>query len=336
MKRWVFIFLLAFSSYGVARAQSDGQLSIALPTLGGDQLWTDQLVHGKWRIQRNELTGHHRLLDPSDVRCAWGTRDECQAAFESLKREHKLPALHGKAVITLHGLGRSRNAMSAIGHYIEQQGDYTWINVSYASTRNTLDEHAHSLAGVIDALQGITEIDFVCHSLGNLVVRRYLGEATQETPRWKTDPRIRRMVMLAPPNHGAQLARVTADLLQDNQFVRVVVGASAWQLAREWEDAQKKLATPHFEFGIIAGGFGQTGLNPLLGGNDDLVVTVEETRLAGAEDFCLVACRHGGILSDSAVLQHITTFLQHGYFKTAAEKQPILARPQPEVAGAGQ
>src|SRR4029079_13157958 len=104
-----------------------------------------------------------------------------------------------------------------------------------------------------------------------------------------------------------------------------------WQLARNWADAQKTLAIPTFEFGIIAGGFGEAGLNPLLDGNDDLVVTVEETRLAGATDFCLVPCRHGGVLNDPVVLQHIATFLQHGYFTTAEAKQPIVARPQPEV-----
>ena len=46
------------------------------------------------------------------------------------------------------------------------------------STRRSLDDHARSLARVIEGLEGIDEIDFVCHSLGNLIVRRYLGEAS--------------------------------------------------------------------------------------------------------------------------------------------------------------
>jgi pimeloyl-ACP methyl ester carboxylesterase len=218
--------------------------------------------------------------------------------------------------------------MNALGKYLEKEGSYTWINMGYASTRASLDAHAESFARVVEGLEGIDEIHIVAHSLGNLVVRRYLGEASQPQPRWQPDKRIRRMVMIGPPNNGAQLARVAANLLNDNQFVRFMVGPSAWQLAREWEDAQKELATPGFEFGVVAGGFGERGLNPLLDGDDDLVVSVAETRLPGACDFRMVHCRHGGLLYDSAVHQQTLKFLQHGYFTTTAERQPI---PFPEA-----
>jgi triacylglycerol esterase/lipase EstA (alpha/beta hydrolase family) len=104
--------------------------------------------------------------------------------------------------------------MAGIGKYLAERGDCTWINVSYASTRRSLDQHAQSLAGVIVGLEGIDEIDFVCHSLGNLVLRRYLGEATEPTPRWQSDPRIKRIVMLGPPNNGASMAGLLADLFR--------------------------------------------------------------------------------------------------------------------------
>jgi hypothetical protein len=335
MRRWALILFFCVVSSGILRAQTLGSLNLALPTLGGEQFWSDQLVYGKWRIQRHELTGHFRLLDPTDVRRAWGDEDECRAAFDALKRGGEIPPLKSKAIITLHGLGRTRKGMSGIGRHLERTGEYTWVNVSYASTRNTLDEHARSLARIVEGLDGVSEIHFVCHSLGNLVVRRYLGEASQESPQWRPDPRIGRMVMLTPPNHGAQLARVAADVLQDNQFVHLIVGPSARLLGHEWDEAKKTLATPRFEFGIIAGGFGETGLNPLLAGDDDLVVRIEETRLAGATDFRVVHCRHSGVLHDPDVLQLTETFLRHGYFTTAAERQPVVAA-QPEMAGAGQ
>jgi len=325
----VFAALVAsavFSGRSVT-AQSASTLNVALRTLGGEQFWTDRLVYGKWRIQRNELTGHYRLLDPADVRRAWGDEATCRAQFAALKRSGAVPPLSGKAVITLHGLGRSRDHMEVFGKYLEKEGELTWINVAYASTRGTLDEHAESFAEVVAGLEGVEEISVVGHSLGNLVVRRYLGEAQQAEPRWQPDPRLKRMVMIGPPNNGAQLARVAADLLKDNQFVRFVVGPSAWQLARQWEDAQKELATPGFEFGIIAGGFGDCGLNPLLDGDDDLVVSVAETRLPGACDFRTLKCRHGSLLHDPVVHQHTLSFLKHGYFTTASERQPI-AFPQ--------
>ena len=112
--------------------------------------------------------------------------------------------MQSRAVVTLHGLGRTCNSMNAIGRHLEQGGEYTWINVWHASTRNTIDEHAQSLARVLDSLEGVNEIHFVCHSLGNLVVRIFWAKINQEL-RWKIDPRIRRMVMLRRRTTGPKL-----------------------------------------------------------------------------------------------------------------------------------
>lgn len=297
-----------------------GMPKSAMPTLGGEQFWSDERVDQGWRIQQNAFTGHYRLLDPHDVRRAWGSDEQCRLALDEIKRREKLPPLEGRAVITLHGLVRSRDHMDGIGRYLAEQGDYHWVNVSYASTRRSLDEHAQSLARVIAGLEGIDEIHFVCHSLGNLVVRRYLGEAQEPRPRWLIDPRITRMVMLGPPNNGAQLAR----RLKDNEFLAMIFGPSAKQLARTWDETQSLLATPGFAFGILAGGRGTDfGTNPLVQGDDDLIVSVEETRLAGACDFRLVNCLHGRMMDDADVRKHVLTFLAHGYFSTESERQPI-------------
>src|SRR5262245_1961597 len=262
----------------VATSAFPAPFNLAWQTLRGQQFWNDESVYGRWRIQANSITGHYRLLDPQDVRRAWGTMAQCEQVLKEFKREGIVPALHGRAVITLHGFGRSRDHMAPIGELLDKQGDWTWIDVSYASTRRSLDDHAQSLARVIEALDGSGQINFVCHRLGNLVVRRYLGEASQANPRWKPDPRIQRMVMLGPPSNGARMAEIVAELLNDNDVARLIAGPSAWQLARQWTESQKLLATPTFEFGILAGGCGDShGLNPLLTGDDDLVVAVEET-----------------------------------------------------------
>jgi pimeloyl-ACP methyl ester carboxylesterase len=296
--------------------------NLVMSTRGGEQFWSDELVYQGWRIQQNAFTGHYRLLDPEDVRQAWGTYEQCRVAFDEMKRAKDLPPLEGRAVITLHGLIRSRSHMEGIGKYLEDEGGFTWVNVSYASTRRSLDEHAQSLARVIAGLEGIDEIHFVCHSLGNLVVRRYLGEAHQPQPRWLTDPRIKRMVMLGPPNRGAELAV----RLKNNDLLALVFGPSAKQLAREWDQTQKLLATPAFPFAILAGATGTVATsNPLIKGDDDLIVAVEETRLPGACDFRRLGCWHGRMMDDPTVRQCVLTFLEHGYFTAENERQPIAA-----------
>jgi pimeloyl-ACP methyl ester carboxylesterase len=307
-------------------------LNWPLPTLGGEQFWSDEHVYQGWRIQHNALTDHYRLLDPRDVRRAWGTQQQCQVAFEEVKQREKLPPLDGRAVVTLHGLFRSRDHMEGIGRYLAEHGDFHWVNVSYASTRQPLEDHAQSLARIIDGLEGIDEIHFACHSMGNLVVRRYLAEADQQEPRWRPDPRIKRMVMLGPPNNGAELAV----RLKDSDFLALIFGPSAEQIARQWSDTQKLLATPSFPFAVLAGGCGDDcGLNPFIKGDDDAIVSVEETRLAGASDFRVVNCLHAAMLSDPRVQQMVLSFLEHGYFTSDGERQPIPAQTTTPEKAAG-
>lgn len=291
-------------------------------TLGGEQFWSDEAVRNGWRVQLNAMTGHHRLLDNKDVRRAWGTHELCHAKLAEVAKTENWPPLKPRVVITLHGLIRTREAMAGMGGYLQKEGDYEWINVGYASTRRSIDQHAESLAKIIADLEGVEEINFVCHSLGNIVVRRYFGEATAAEPKWKPDPRIKRFVMLAPPNNGAELAK----RFKGNKLVAMVLGPSGKQLGGEWETVSTKLAVPSCEFGIVAGGNGtDDGLTPLIAGDDDFVVAVAETRLPGARDFRTVNLLHGQLMNNPQVRQYALQFLQRGYFEAADERQPITA-----------
>ena len=301
--------------------------NIPTVTLGGEQFWSDELVRNGWRLQVNVMTGHHRVLDNKDVRRVWGTHDQCHEKFAEIARTEAWPPVKKRVVVTLHGLIRSREAMEGIGAFLQKEGDYEWINVGYASTRRTVDQHAESLAKIIDGLEGAEEINFVCHSLGNIIVRRYLGEATATEPKWKPDPRIKRFVMLGPPNNGAELAKKFIG----NKVVAMVLGPSGKQLSKDWETVSTKLAVPKCEFGIIAGGNGSDGgLNPLVAGDDDWVVSVAETRLAGACDFRCVNLLHGQLMNNPQVQSYVLKFLQAGCFESADRRQPIMAPAAPK------
>jgi hypothetical protein len=187
------------------------------------------------------------------------------------------------------------------------------FNVSYPSTRASIDVHARRLRGILAKLDGISEINFVAHSLGNLVIRYYLGDG-------RPDPRIRRMVMLGPPNNGARLA----ELAGHNELFDLVAGKSGVQLARHWNELAAKLATPAGEFGIIAGGRNQPrGFNPALEGDNDWIVDVESTRLAGASDFAILPVWHALLMDDPQVQEYTLRFLQNGYFVSGAARDPI-------------
>jgi pimeloyl-ACP methyl ester carboxylesterase len=209
----------------------------------------------------------------------------------------------GKAVIVLHGLIRTRSSMNGLCRVLETEGGYTVFNVSYPSTRATIDWHAENLDKIILGLDGIDEINFVAHSLGNLVIRRWMAE--------RLDPRVRRMVMLGPPNQGAQIARRR----ELRPLMVTLFGPAGRQFARHWPEIAPRLAIPACQFGIIAGGRGSPrGYNPMLTGDDDLVVAVDETRLDGAADFTVVPVPHTFLMTNRRVHELTLNFLRHGRF----------------------
>ena len=55
--------------------------------------------------------------------------------------------VRGKVVVLLHGLGATRFAMEGLGKYLETEGGYSIVNVTYASTRADLQRDAAQLAG---------------------------------------------------------------------------------------------------------------------------------------------------------------------------------------------
>jgi hypothetical protein len=48
--------------------------NLETPTLGGIIWWEDLINVEGWRVQRNKLFGNCRILDPQNVRKAWGWR----------------------------------------------------------------------------------------------------------------------------------------------------------------------------------------------------------------------------------------------------------------------
>ncbi len=339
----VLVYTLAFGATGcaslfgepakgggedAAAKEKDGEppLNLPLKTGGGNQLMSDVLIYQGWRIQHHVVFDYYRLLDPADVRQAWGSRAQCEKRFEEIKREEEIEPPRGKCVVVLHGLWRNRDAMEAVATHLRDEGKYHVVNMTYATTRQSIGKHAANLASVIDGLGTVDEINFVGCSLGNLVIRRYLAEAQKKAEKkskdGKLDPRFKRFVMLAPPNQGAQIAR---------RFSGDAVVSAAWGVPGEeiadWETLVVKLATPPFEFGIIAGGKGTKKIrNPLIDGDDDYLLAVDETKLDGARDFAVLPVTHASIKGDPTALEYTLRFLQHGYFKSDGERHPLPDR----------
>ncbi|MCC7338949.1 MAG: hypothetical protein IT422_27965 [Pirellulaceae bacterium] len=285
---------------------------IDAPQVSSDGVWTDVIIDGEWRIQRHAILGYVRLLDPQERRLAFGDMSQCYGELQRWRACGEIPRMESHVVICLHGWRGSRASMQPLNHYLTEQGGLCVINFGYASVHGTVQKQAYELESVVRNLRGVRHVSFVAHSLGNIVVRNLLYKLqVQGNP---PPLAFERMVMMSPPNHGAQLA----DRVMDRRLLRLTLGVAVEQLAPQdgWPALEKQLAVPNFEFGILVGGRGgDMGYLPRIPGDDDGLLSIETQRLEGAADFKQIKGLHQFIPQYPAVQAATLAFLVDGKFK---------------------
>jgi pimeloyl-ACP methyl ester carboxylesterase len=293
-------------------ATTDADWLAALRRSADALQWSDEVIQHDWRLQRRPGEDACRVLDPRDAVVHEGSRQACLDAFEGLERAGQVPSVKGPTVIVLHGLGEGRRSMRPLVEHLRNTIDATVLSFGYASTSSGIDDHGRALAAVIKGLPAADSVSFVGHSMGNLVVRRWMGLAEKQDL-----ARVRRMVMLGPPNQGSELARMVSKI----SVLAALSHGAARELVLDWNRISRDLAVPPCPFGIVAGGKGDDqGYSGFLAGDDDAVVRVEETRLPGAHDFLLLPVHHAAMMKNPRVQQATTAFLNTGRFPPPAAK----------------
>jgi hypothetical protein len=102
--------------------------------------------------------------------------------------------------------------------------------------------------------------------------------------------------------------------LRRNPVFLLALGPAGQEIA-DWTSLEKELATPA-DFGVIAGNCTAVG-NPLLDEEGDLIVTVEETKLAGMGDFVCLDATHTFLMRNAEVKRMAHRFLKTGRFAPA-------------------
>ena len=281
------------------RRYGRGLPNLQISTLGGKQFWADQFIHCGWRIQENVYTGHFRLLDPDDVRQAWGGYEACRVAFEKVRIARKIRRRSDHLVLLVHGLFRSKDSLKKLAGELKKAG-YEVESVSYPSTRRSIREHVDQLERILGSTEEIRKVSFVAHSLGGLVVRELLGRK----PEWKKRIAVHRLVMIGTPNRGSTVA----DVLKDWLPYQLVAGDAGQEVTPA---SVARVPVPTCSFGNIAGGTGTArGFNPLLPGDNDGTVLVRSVHLPGERDFLRVRTLHSFLMSDDRVVRATVRFLQ--------------------------
>ncbi len=206
-------------------------------------------------------------------------------------------------VVLLHGLARGHASMSELGTHLVAEG-FEVFGETYPSRQQSLVELAAGVTEWIVQRAGDRPICAVTHSMGGVLVRHL------------HDPRLHwhRIVMLAPPNQGSQLAAALVDV----RLFRWFYGPAGAQLAdgSQWP-------MPPAEFAVIAGtrSLALTNVSSWTVGRrfpagtaNDGTVAVTETALPGMAAFAEVDATHTWIMKSLRVKQLVVRFLRNGTF----------------------
>ncbi len=285
---------------------SKSRFNIPIKTTGGTQVWTDHAFRHGYRIQQHALTGHFRLLDSSNVRRGWGTEQQCLNTLDDIIPKPATPSAPQHVAVLLHGLMRTAHSMKPLEAELKKIDVDHSIRFSYASTQFSIANHSSALRKILEDQPANTQFSFAGHSMGNIVVRHLVGELQRDKDPKNILPRCRSMVMLGPPNQGASIAR----RLAPTKLYGLVTGKGGLELGPEWEDFVKQLATPPFPFAIVAGDVSANTIqNPLVDGDGDFVVSLDEAKLDGSEEFHTLPVLHSFLMSDEKAMKLTTEFI---------------------------
>jgi pimeloyl-ACP methyl ester carboxylesterase len=198
-------------------------------------------------------------------------------------------------VILVHGLFLRGITMYIIGRYLRGKGYEVYV-YEYFTTRKNIARHgvdfAKYIERVISKRKGMP-VHVVTHSLGSIVAREALYNLEQ-----KGRSPVKRLVMLAPPNKGSDVAEKVVRIFP---FFRWLVKPLPELSSAEEAYIHLVPSPSEVEIGIIAGAF-------------DGKVAVEYTYMRNQKAHTIVPRSHTFMIYDKGVREMIYKFLREGTF----------------------
>lgn len=210
-------------------------------------------------------------------------------------------------VYLIHGFGSAPVFMRSMERFLTKHKLET-VNFGYHSLTTDLVVCGENLYVDIKK-RNIDTVSFVTHSMGALVLRSIIGKIEGDS----SFPEINRIVMIAPPNHGAELA----DILASSTILRYVLGPNLQHLVTDSSSLANHLPVPEkYEIGIIIGiKKGKKGYNPFIKGNNDGYLTPQSALLGTEKESIYVSAEHSMIIHNKKVFSLVYNFIINGKFK---------------------
>ncbi|MBI2785456.1 MAG: alpha/beta hydrolase [Legionella longbeachae] len=204
-------------------------------------------------------------------------------------------------IVLVHGLMRTSLSMWPLKNYLKRHG-YQVYSYSYPSPKYSIQEHGFYLNQfIIDLLiknPGI-KIHFITHSLGGIISREALSKLSKKQLKY-----VGCLIMLAPPNQGSELAKLSLKILP---IISSTIKPMA-ELSSEQTSYVHQVPIPKVKIGIIAGRY-------------DAKVPPKSARLQGQEEPMIVNSNHTFIMNNEEAKRLIMSFLEKGSFVSTRKHQ---------------
>ncbi len=201
-------------------------------------------------------------------------------------------------VLLIHGIWNAKAWLAPLARRLRSEGFETEV-FGYPSVLGGPDI---AIPRLIERLRGSGPVAVLGHSLGGLIAL----EALQQAP----DLPVTRVVCLGSPLRGSGAARGLAG----RAWTSPALGRSAGLLQRGFEACGDGPPV-----GMVAGNIPR-GLGRHFArfeGESDGTVSLDETRLPGLADHCVVASSHSGLVLSAEAARQAAHFLREGRFLPA-------------------
>jgi esterase/lipase len=208
----------------------------------------------------------------------------------------------GECVVLIHGFLATPFFMDRMADFLNTNG-YQTVNVDYPSTKYDIEDISDKYLEPAIRYCEDKKVNFVTHSMGGLILRYYLKDNQPDN--------LGRIVMLAPPNKGSEIANV----LNREGLAKTALGPAISELETGYQDSLPTIDIKYLEIGIIAGNTSLEPIKPfIIPGEDDGLVSVESTKLANMKDFLVLPVGHTLMPDNPEVKKRTLNFMKDGKF----------------------
>lgn len=207
-----------------------------------------------------------------------------------------------ECVVLMHGYKRTGQCLDILEKALISQG-YLVQNITYPTTQYSIEQIAKDYVAPQIRSIDCDKVHFVGHSMGGIVIRKYLSYYTPEN--------LGNVVLITTPNKGSE----AVSKLKNWPFFESILGPAAMDL-EVGSNLLQSLPDPNYNVGIIRATKPKISFISLFldGDNHDGVISYDAMLLDKENDVVDIYTTHNRILLEPDLEKYVSLFLKFGSF----------------------